>query len=57
MEACYNAAQQLYTEESARNPKFKKIYDQWKPFLAVEDEWFRVEEQPFDSFMYSRKIA
>ena len=57
MEACYDAAQQLYAEESARNPKFKKVYDQWKPFLAVEDEWFRVEEQPFDSFMYSRKTA
>jgi TRAP-type mannitol/chloroaromatic compound transport system substrate-binding protein len=57
MEACYNAAQQLYGEESARNPKFKKIYDAWKPFLDTQDDWFRVEEQPFDNFMASRKSS
>ncbi len=54
MEACFKASRQLYTEESARNPKFKKIYDQWTPFLATEDEWFRVEEQQFDNFMYGK---
>ena len=53
MEACYKAAQELYAEESARNPKFKKVYDQWKPFLAQEQEWFRVEEQQFDNFQYA----
>ena len=53
LEACYKAAQQLYAEESARNPKFKKVYEAWKPFLATEQEWFRVEEQQFDNFMYS----
>jgi TRAP-type mannitol/chloroaromatic compound transport system substrate-binding protein len=56
LEASYNAAQQLYAEESARNPKFKKVYDQWKPFLATEQEWFRVEEQQFDNFMYGHIV-
>ena len=27
MEACFNAANELYAETSAKNPKFKKIYD------------------------------
>ena len=53
LEASYKAAQQLYSEESARNPKFKKVYDQWKGFLGTEQEWFRVEEQQFDNFMYA----
>jgi TRAP-type mannitol/chloroaromatic compound transport system substrate-binding protein len=53
LEACYKAAQQLYTEEAARNPKFKKIYDPWREFLRTEQEWFRVEEQQFDNFMYA----
>jgi TRAP-type mannitol/chloroaromatic compound transport system substrate-binding protein len=53
LEACYKAAQELYAEESARNPKFKKVFDQWKPFLAEDEEWFRVEEQQFDNFMYA----
>ena len=54
MEACFKASRELYAEESARNPKFKKIFDQWTPFLATEDEWFRVEEQQFDNFMYAK---
>jgi TRAP-type mannitol/chloroaromatic compound transport system substrate-binding protein len=54
MDACFKASRELYAEESARNPKFKKIFDQWAPFLATEDEWFRVEEQQFDNFMYAK---
>ena len=54
LEACYKAAYQLYAEEAARNPKFKAIYEPWKKFLDEEHLWFRVEEQQFDNFMYSR---
>ncbi|HKW55231.1 MAG TPA: TRAP transporter substrate-binding protein [Stellaceae bacterium] len=54
MEACLKAAHELYGEESARNPKFKKIYDPFTAFIGTEDEWFRVEEQQFDNFMYSQ---
>ena len=54
LEACYKAAQELYAEESARNPKFKKIYEPWSEYLAAQDEWMRVEEQQFDNYMYSK---
>src|SRR5262249_50739973 len=30
LEACFNAANELYAETSAKNAKFKKIYDSWK---------------------------
>jgi len=51
MEACYNAANELYNETAAKNPKFKKVYESWKPFRNEEVLWFRVVENTFDNFM------
>ena len=53
MDACYKASRELYAEETARNPKFKKIYGPWSEYLTQQDEWMRVEEQQFDNYMYS----
>ena len=55
LDACYKATQEFYAETSAKNPKFKKIYDPWKKFLEDEHQWFRVEEQQFDNYMLSKK--
>jgi len=54
MDACFKATRELYAEESARNPKFKKIYGPWADYLAQQDEWMRVEEQQFDNYMYAK---
>jgi len=51
MEACFNAANQLYAETSAANPRFKKVFDQWSAFRREQVLWFRVSEQTFDNFM------
>ena len=51
LEACYNAAVELYTETAAKNAKFKKVYDAWKQFRNEEVLWFRVVENTFDNFM------
>jgi TRAP-type mannitol/chloroaromatic compound transport system substrate-binding protein len=51
MEACYVASNELYSELSAKNPKFKKVYDSWRPFRNEEVLWFRVAEGTFDTFM------
>jgi TRAP-type mannitol/chloroaromatic compound transport system substrate-binding protein len=32
MDACYKAAIELYAETSAKNPDFKKVYDDYKKF-------------------------
>ncbi|HYM30100.1 MAG TPA: TRAP transporter substrate-binding protein [Candidatus Cybelea sp.] len=56
LDACYKAAYELYGEESARNAKFKKVYEPWKKFLDEEHLWFRVEEQQFDNYMYSHQV-
>jgi TRAP-type mannitol/chloroaromatic compound transport system substrate-binding protein len=50
MVACYNAAQETYAEEAAKNANFKKVYDHWKAFLEDQRSWFRVAEAAFDSF-------
>lgn len=51
MEACYNASVEVFNEIAAKNPKFKKVYDSWKPFRAEQVLWFRVSENTFDNFM------
>jgi TRAP-type mannitol/chloroaromatic compound transport system substrate-binding protein len=54
MEACYKAAYELYDETAAKNAKFKKLYEPWKKFRDEQHLWFRVAEQTFDNFMYTK---
>ncbi len=51
LEACYNAAVELYAETTAKNAKFKKVFDSWKAFRNDQVLWFRVAEGTFDNFM------
>jgi len=51
MEACYKAAGEFYAEVTAKNAKFKKIYDHQSKFLEDEILWFRVCEANYDNFM------
>ena len=55
MEASYKAAMEYYAETSAKYPDFKKIYDDYKKFLDEQNFWFRVAENEYAKFMYSRK--
>ena len=57
MEAAFNAANELYAEIAAKNAKFKKVYEGWKPFRNEEILWFRVAEFTFDSFMARQSAA
>ena len=51
MEACFKAANESYAENSAKNPKFKKVYEAWSKWRDEQLLWFRVAESQFDSFM------
>jgi TRAP-type mannitol/chloroaromatic compound transport system substrate-binding protein len=53
MTAAWKAANDLYGETSAKNSKFKKVYDNWKPFRDEQNRWFRFAEGGFDNFMQS----
>jgi TRAP-type mannitol/chloroaromatic compound transport system substrate-binding protein len=55
LDACYKATQEVYADLSAKNPKWKAIYEPWKKFLDDEHQWFRVAEQTFDNFMLAQK--
>jgi TRAP-type mannitol/chloroaromatic compound transport system substrate-binding protein len=55
MEASYKAAFELYDETAAKNPKFKKIYEPWKAFMADEQLWWRVAEFNYDYFVLSHQ--
>lgn len=56
MEACFKAAQETFTEEAAKNPKFKKVYDDWVAFRNNQGQWFNVAEQSFARFSMARPL-
>ncbi|NBP19747.1 MAG: ABC transporter substrate-binding protein, partial [Burkholderiaceae bacterium] len=51
MKAAQTAAFDLYEEEAAKNPSFKKIYEPWKKFRAEQFLWVRVAEKSLIDFM------
>ena len=53
MEACEQAAFQLYDELSEKSPHWKRIYPAWRKFRDEQYQWFRVAEYGFDNFAYS----
>ncbi|MGH7006600.1 MAG: TRAP transporter substrate-binding protein, partial [Alphaproteobacteria bacterium] len=55
MDACYAAAQEVFKEVNAKNPKFKKIYDNYTAFQKDIVQWFQFSEGGFDRFM-ARKL-
>ena len=50
MEACYKAANDVYAETAATNPRFKKILDSFVAFRSDSYLWWQVAEMSFDSF-------
>jgi TRAP-type mannitol/chloroaromatic compound transport system substrate-binding protein len=55
MDACYKAAMELYAETSAKNPEFKKVYDDYKKFKDDQNLWFRIAEGAYSNYMYNAK--
>ena len=53
MVAAMEAANDIYNEEAARNPSFRKIYEPWKRFRNNEFQWFRVAEASYDNFTFN----
>jgi len=51
MEACFNAANEVYAEITASNPGFKKIWDSLTAFRKEHYLWAQVAEYNYDTFM------
>jgi TRAP-type mannitol/chloroaromatic compound transport system substrate-binding protein len=51
MDACYKAANTQMEEESAKNAKFRKIYEPWKRFRQDQNQWASVAEAPMQNYL------
>jgi TRAP-type mannitol/chloroaromatic compound transport system substrate-binding protein len=52
----FKEAMALYSELSAKNEDWKKIYADYSKFRADSNLWFRFTEASFDSFMQQQKL-
>ena len=56
LDASFKAAMDLYSEISASNPAWKKIYDDYSAFRREANLWFRFTEARFDSYMQTARL-
>jgi TRAP-type mannitol/chloroaromatic compound transport system substrate-binding protein len=57
LKAAQKAAFDLYEEEAAKNPAWKKIYEPWKKFREEEFLWHRAAEFTYTSFAYNNPLG
>jgi TRAP-type mannitol/chloroaromatic compound transport system substrate-binding protein len=55
MEAAKQATFAMYEAEAKKNPTFAKIYKDWKSFLDMQNQWFKVAEASYANFIYYSK--
>lgn len=51
LDACFDAANQVYADMTARNATFKKVYDAMKAVRAENYLWFQISEHTSDTYM------
>ncbi len=56
MDAAFKESMALYSDLSAKNPNWKKVYDDYSKFRAEQNLWFRFTEASFDDFMQAQKL-
>ncbi len=57
LEACFNAANEVYAEMEATNPAFAKLWGSIKAFRSEHYTWAQVAEYNFDTFMMLQQNA
>ena len=56
MDLAFKEAQAVYSEVAARNPNFRKVYEDYSKFRADQNLWFRFAEAGFDDFMQAQRL-
>jgi TRAP-type mannitol/chloroaromatic compound transport system substrate-binding protein len=56
MDACLKASNEVNTEESARNPNYKKVLDSIVAFRRDENLWWQVAEYTYENFMIRSRV-
>src|SRR5215470_16473365 len=54
LDACFKATNELFAEVSAKNEKFKKLYESVTAFRNEQYQWHQVCEYTYDSYMIRR---
>jgi TRAP-type mannitol/chloroaromatic compound transport system substrate-binding protein len=56
LDLAFKESMALYADISAKNPGWKKVYDDMATFRRDQNLWFRFTEAKFDSFMQAQKL-
>lgn len=56
LEAAFKASMDHYADISAKNPRWKKVYEDYSSFRRDQNLWFRFAEAGFDNFMQGQKL-
>ncbi len=56
MDTAFKESMGLYSELSAKNANWKKIYEDFSAFRREQNLWFRFAEAGFDDFMQAQKL-
>ena len=56
MDAAFKASMEVFAQNDAKSPEWKKIYADMRAFQRDQILWFRFAEARFDSFMSSKKL-
>jgi TRAP-type mannitol/chloroaromatic compound transport system substrate-binding protein len=56
MDAAFKESFAIYAELSAKNPNWKKVYEDYSNFRRDQNLWFRFSEAGFDDFMQAQKL-
>ncbi|MEK9951867.1 MAG: TRAP transporter substrate-binding protein [Curvibacter sp.] len=56
MDLAFKESMALYSDISAKNPNWKKVYEDYANFRRESNLWFRFTEARFDSYMQGQKL-
>jgi len=56
MDACLKASNEVNSEESAKNPNYKKVLDSIVTFRRDENLWWQVAEYTYENFMIRSRV-
>jgi TRAP-type mannitol/chloroaromatic compound transport system substrate-binding protein len=56
MDAAFKTSMDYYSELSAKNANWKRVYDDYSTFRRDSNLWFRFTEANFDNFMQRQRL-
>ncbi|MEO6958925.1 MAG: ABC transporter substrate-binding protein, partial [Burkholderiaceae bacterium] len=56
MDASFKESMAMFDEISAKNPNWKRVYDDFSKFRTDQNLWFKFAEGSFDQFMQAQKL-